>query len=581
VGLLEALSADQVTAVTATDGPLAVIAGPGAGKTRVLTRRIAWRCREGHASADHTLVLTFSRRAAGELLTRLAGLGLPVGGRSGPGVTAGTFHAVALAELRRHRADRGRPPPVLLRRSTSLLGPALAAAAGFDPVPSEVRAVEDELRAARLAGRTPATYVPTGRWIPAPPEAVAAAWSAYVVAKRRGGVLDLDDLLADAAALLEDDADHRAAARWRHRHVYVDEYQDLNPAHLRLLRAWVGGRPDLCLVGDPDQAVYGFNGACAELFTRVREDWPGVRIVALAEDFRASPEIVAATEALRPGPAAPLSSPVSTPVPSVPSSRSSRRPPGAVPRLRGFAGEDAEAAEAAAVAAELLGHHGPGRGWSRMAVLARTNARLRVIATALDAAGVPWRLRGERSLADLPAVRDVLDAVAAGSPAADLAEADPGDPDRRDGPETRLLASALEEFLAWSPGGTVAGFRAWLDASGPSGGPDAGVDLATFHRAKGLEWDAVWVVGVEEGTVPIGSATAPATLAEEQRLLYVAMTRAGDELGVSWAGASSRWIAPLAAAVDALAACPGATEQRRRFARLRQQLWEAGATRTA
>jgi DNA helicase-2/ATP-dependent DNA helicase PcrA len=553
--VFEGLSAAQAEAVSTPAAPLAVVAGPGTGKTRVLTRRIARRCRTGDAEPGHVLVLTFSRRAAAELLDRLAALGLPAGPRQG-GVTAGTFHAVAWAGLNHHHADRGLRPPVLLTRPRPHLRAALSTLLGRDPAPEQLTALADELGWARAQGGTATTYgalvARTGRRAPLAQGLVSAAWEAYDRAKATHGAVDFDDLLTSVAGLLEQDAGARAVARWRHRHVFVDEYQDLNPAHLRLLRAWVGPRPDLCLVGDPDQAVYGFNGACPDLFDRLDEDWPGVRVVALEQDFRASPELVAVSDAVRPARAGVR--------------RTSGRPPGPIPAMTGFADEEAEAA---AIAGAVLARHGPGRGWTQMAVLARTNLRLRVIADAFTAAGIPWRLRDARPLADRPSVRGWLAAMPRRSAAADLDEVLEGRPD---GPDRDAVATALVEYRAAAPAGTVAGFRAWLDATGATGeeGDGVGVDLATFHRAKGLEWDSVWVAGVEDGTVPLFTAGSAAALAEEQRLLYVATSRAAVELHLSWVGpAPSRWLASIEATTAALAAAPTPTEQGRRLSTLR------------
>jgi DNA helicase-2/ATP-dependent DNA helicase PcrA len=343
--------------------------------------------------------------------------------------------------------------------------------------------------------------------------------------------------------------------------VFVDEYQDLNPAHLRLLKAWVGDRPDVCVVGDPDQAVYGFNGACPDLFDRVDRDWPGIRVVTLTQDFRSSPEIVAVTEAVRPAAGG---------QPTSRSPRHSRRVPGPIPRVATFADEGDEAA---AIAAAVLGRHGPGRGWSQMGVLARTNARLRVIATALSREEVPWRLRDVRPLADRPAVRGWLEEVGDTAPASDLREAVDAAPPSSD---RDLVLTAIDEYLQQSAAGTAAGLRAWLDATGVNGqdqiGP--GVDLTTFHRAKGLEWESVWVAGAEDGTVPLASASSTAAgLAEEQRLFYVALSRASSELTVSWVGSEpSRWIEALTAVTGQLSTCPTPPEQRSRLALLRGTL---------
>jgi DNA helicase-2/ATP-dependent DNA helicase PcrA len=217
--------------------------------------------------------------------------------------------------------------------------------------------------------------------------------------------------------------------------------------------------------------------------------------------------------------------------------------------LRGYPDPDSEAS---AVAAAIAARRVPGRGFAGIAVLARTNARLLAIASALSELGVPWRLRDRRALADQPEVRELLDALPASAPAAMLLDEVA---DRHGG-----VATALAEFRGRSPAGTVAAFAAWLDASGftVDHGTPGGVDLATFHRAKGLEWRAVWVTGLET----IGPT------AEDSRLLYVAMTRAEEELAVSWAGSRPPVAATLDAALAPLAAMPPAPEQRRRFGEL-------------
>ncbi|MHB8467368.1 MAG: UvrD-helicase domain-containing protein, partial [Acidimicrobiales bacterium] len=279
--LLEGLSPAQVEAVTTTAGPLAIVAGPGSGKTRTLTRRVAYRCVSGAADASHTLVLTFSRRAAVELLGRLARLGLPTGARS-CGVVAGTFHAVAWAEVSRHRAERHLAPLAILGRPARLIRPALASVTGREPSAREVDAKVTEFARVRAQGLTPDD----------------AVWVAYEQAKRSRGVADLDDLMALCLRILTEDPAAGEAARWRHRHVFVDEYQDLNPAHCRLLQAWVAGRPDVCVVGDPSQAIYGFNGSVPDIFDRLDADWPGGHVVTLDDNFRSSPEIVSFAGAL-------------------------------------------------------------------------------------------------------------------------------------------------------------------------------------------------------------------------------------------------------------------------------------------
>jgi DNA helicase-2/ATP-dependent DNA helicase PcrA len=233
-----------------------------------------------------------------------------------------------------------------------------------------------------------------------------------------------------------------------------------------------------------------------------------------------------------------------------------------LPVVRGFADEEEEAE---AVAAVIAGRRRPGRASSGTAVLARTNARLRTVASALGRVGVPWRLRDPRPLTDRPGVRRLLAVLPPDAPVGDLVAVlsdAPAEPDR-----DALLAALAEQPEPAAR--TVAAFAAWLDASGARAvdAVEAGVELVTFHQAKGLEWPAVWVIGVEEGLVPVPSGD----LEEEERLLYVALTRAEDELSVSWTAAAgpSRWIAAVAGAAAELASSPNGPEQRARLAGLR------------
>ncbi len=442
---------DEQRAAVLSDAPaLCVLAGAGSGKTRVLTLRVARRIAAGTAAAEHTVVCTFTRRAAGELRTRLGAFGVPAstptttGGIPGPGVRAATLHQLALSLVRRHAADAGGRPPRVVEARTRLLIDAGAPA----PVAA---AVADEIGWAKARGLNPEEYGPAaraaGRTVGTDPDEVARHFAAYDATLARRDALDLDDLPLRAAGLIEADAAFAAAVRWRYRHVAVDEYQDLNPAQFRLLRAILGEGDDLCAVGDPAQAIYGFNGADPGLLARLPSLYPSMEVVRLRRNHRSTPQVVAVANAvLAEGGSRGLSVGADGPLPTL----------AAFPDDR---------AEAEAVVDRLLAWSSAGRPFGRMAVLARTNDQLGVVAAALRAAGIPFR-----------------------------ASTDGGRPDTT------------------APG---------RHAPGP--GDDAGerVDLATFHRAKGLEWASVCVVGLEAGLVPISHATTADSLAEERRLLYV------------------------------------------------------------
>ncbi|MHB8505663.1 MAG: ATP-dependent DNA helicase UvrD2, partial [Acidimicrobiales bacterium] len=370
--------------------------------------------------------------------------------------------------------------------------------------------------------------------------------------KLRRGLVDFDDLLARCADALERDPSFAAAQRWRWRHVFVDEFQDVNPLQHRLLLAWLGDRLDLCVVGDPHQAIYGWNGADPHLLDQVTERWPSTQVVRLDANHRCSPQIVAAAAAVLGGEGARLRS---------------AREEGAAVAVREYGSGDGEAF---GVASEVAAAHAEGFRWSSMAVLTRTNAQAVLIAEACRGAGVPVRVPGREGLLELPAARWALARLQerSGAPlavaVADLAEwagaggwagagargwagagargwagaGAAGGGDLEAAGALQALAELARQAQHLDPTATVGGWVATLPAllgrDRDAGSGDA-VTVCSFHRAKGLEWPAVWACGLEDGLVPIGHATTPAALAEERRLLYVALTRAGARLACSWA----------------------------------------------
>ena len=557
--LLEGLTAAQRAAVVSEAAPLCIMAGAGAGKTRVLTRRVAFRCRAGTADAGHTLALTFTRKAAGELQRRLAGLGVR------GSVAAGTFHSHAAAQLQRWWADRRQIPPVLLERKSRLLGPilaersALGAPMGTVPLAdvaaviewAKARVIGPEQLEAELA-RADRRLVPG-----VSPAVLAGVYARYEDEKRRRGLLDFDDLLARCADAIEGDPEFAGAQRWRWRHIYVDEFQDLNPLQHRLLLAWLGASVDLCVVGDPNQAIYGWNGADPELLRSFPRRWPAAEVIRLDENHRCSEPIVRAAAAVLGPDGAGL--------------RGVDRP-GPPPAVHHF---ESDRAEARGVAAGLVAAHRDGRPWSAMAVLTRTNAQLEMVQEALSAVGVPWWSAAAAGLLDDPDLRAVLPALRAAGRRplrAGLADVEE-ERARADSPGLSALIDTGRALAAARPEATVADWLAWLPTAAKDrsagGGPAETVTLCSFHRAKGLEWELVWVAGAEEGFIPIGRApaSAPAT-EEERRLLYVALTRAGQELHVSWAASRSfgartvprrpsRWLEAVVASAESSAAASG------------------------
>lgn len=563
--LLEGLDPAQHDAVVSEAAPLCILAGAGSGKTRVLTHRIAHRIATGSADAAHVLALTFSRKAGAELRTRLMAAGIR------EPLAAGTFHALAYAQLRRRWADRGERPPVLLERKARLLVPLLprARAAGKASATLQLGDLATEIEWAKARMVTPATYeaavAAEGRKPPVPASTMAGLYERYEHDKKAKGLVDFDDLLVSCAVALETDTEFAAAQRWRFRHFFVDEFQDVNPAQFRLLQGWLGGRADLCVVGDPNQAIYSWNGADPSLLTEFGRHFPTAAVVRLDRNYRSTPEILTVAAAVLPGAGRAMATRASGPSPIV----------------RQF---DTDVAEAQGVARALRRAHRPGVPWSHLAVLARTNAQLVLFEEHLRAAGIPCRHGGAGSLLRQPEVKEAFEhlrrAPGPGAFAGLLVDveamaAEGGASERRLNLEA--LVRLGRDYAAVDPEASVVGFSAWL-AAGSRGDEAAGagdhgrdvVELTTFHRAKGLEWPVVFVTGLEKGLVPIGHADSAEAHAEECRLLYVALSRAVEELHCTWAqrrtfgsrsmGRSpSPWLEDVIATVTAMAgAGPGA-----------------------
>ena len=592
--LLQGLTERQAHAVTTTGAPVCILAGAGSGKTRVLTRRIAYRALTGDAEPRHVLALTFTRRAAAELGRRLGALGVR------DRVTAGTFHALAYAQLRGWWADNGRRPPALLERKAGVLA-RLLGSGGAKVQPADL-AAEIEWAKARMID--PAHYAheasSSGRCPPLALEAMASLYRRYEQDKARRGLIDFDDLLLHCVTALTTDGDFAASQRWRYRHLFVDEFQDVNPVQARLLAGWRGDSDDLCVVGDPNQAIYSWNGADPDQLRDFARREPGATLISLDDNFRSTPSILAVAGAV-----------IGSGSAGVPALRP-HRPEGPLPSIRAY---DTDADEAHGIARAVRDRHRPGGSWSHVAVLTRTNAQLVAMEQAFQAAGIPVRVRGGRAFLERPEVKGALAELAASSASLAVGLADVAGAARRGGvgpapivddagtaalpghggPADERRASLEElvrlghDYLALESDASVEGFVAWLSASLRSeashGATDA-VELATFHAAKGLEWPVVFLAGLEHGLVPISHAATSDARDEERRLLYVAVTRAEDELHCSWARSRtfgvrslrrrpSPWLEEIEAARATLSAGharPGTSQWKARFAAERSRL---------
>ena len=547
--LLADLDPAQREAVTIASGPLCILAGAGSGKTRVITRRVAYALATEVVRPRDVLVVTFTDKAAGEMGARLADLGHR-------GVAASTFHAAALRQLRHFwPIVHGSDPPEILPSKAPILAPLAAGLpGGYRYLAVRDLAAEIEWAKARRIGADDyeRRAFELDRDAPLPPDLMAGLYRRYEAAKTRARRIDFEDMLERTIALIDDDAAVAGEVRDRYRWFSVDEYQDTNPLQAALLDAWLGGRDDLAVVGDEDQTIYTFTGASSDYLIRFASRFPGARTVTLETNYRSTPEVLSlANRVLAAGRTA-LDERTPGAEPRPPKRLLPSRGSGPAPEIGGFTSEEAELG---GITKAIRALAAAGTPHGSIAVLVRTNAQLPAIERVLGVAGIPFHVRGERFFS-WPEVRRAVRVATA------LGRVDDGVPlvDRLAGAFERelgvrrdvvptgeaagerhgavvTLLELADELVRTDPTVDVAGFVAEVDrrAAVEAGGQATGVELLTYHRAKGLEWDAVFLPALEEGTLPIRQAKEPAELAEERRLLYVGITRARRYLWLSWA----------------------------------------------
>jgi DNA helicase II / ATP-dependent DNA helicase PcrA len=542
--VLAALDPEQREVALALSGPVVVLAGAGTGKTRAITHRIAYAVLTGQHDPRRTLAVTFTARAAGEMRQRLAELGVE-------GVQARTFHSAALRQLRYFWPRVvGGPVPEILPSKAKIVGPVLRRAGFTDS--SLARDVASEIEWAKSSQIVASDYAAEAIAARREPpgsltrDNVAELYSAYDDAKTEAGLIDFEDVLLLTVGILDTRPDVADEVRSAYRSFTVDEYQDVNPLQQRLLDLWVGERDDLCVVGDASQTIYTFTGASSSYLVDFRARYPHATEVKLVRSYRSTPQVVALANrvlASSTGPEARLRLELRA-----------TRPDGPEPRVRTFDDEPGEAASVAKQIQTLIAAGTPAR---EIAVLYRINAQSEVFEEALAEVGIPYVLRGESAFFERGEVREAVTrirgAARSGEQGADreLGESvrsvlssmnwSPEPPSGtgavRDRWENLLrLVSLADDLERANPQATLADLVADLDirAATQSAPAADGVTLATVHAAKGLEWDAVFVVGLVAGTFPIQYAETPARLEEERRLFYVACTRARTHLGLSW-----------------------------------------------
>jgi DNA helicase-2/ATP-dependent DNA helicase PcrA len=566
--LLAGLDAEQRQVATTFGNPVVVIAGAGTGKTRALTHRIAFGAASGAYSPSAVLALTFTTRAAGELRTRLRGLGLPA-------VQARTFHSAALrqAQFFWPRAYGSELPPVSDERMSMVA--AAARKLRLAPDSGQLRDLLTEVSWAKVSNVAPAEYAAialgSGREVSGVSSAdVGKVLGGYERVKAERGVIDFDDILLCAVAVLGENEDIAEEVRNTYRHLLVDEYQDVSPIQQTLLDLWWTKDGDHCVVGDPAQTIHSFAGATPEFLNSFQARHRGSELIRLVRDYRSTPQVVA------------LANRVSRNTGIGAVTLEAQRPAGAEPRIMPCANELDEAALAAKWLDE---QHEAGIAWRELAVLYRVHAQSPLFEAALAQAHIPFTVRGTDGFYQRGEVRQVIAELATraqkdGTIAAmdacrsvlgklgwsENAPAGQGRVRERWESLSAVLALA-EDLVQGRPGADLAALTAELEQRAAAEHPlnADGVTLSTLHAAKGLEWAGVVLVGVQEGTLPFSLASGPAQVAEEARLFYVGITRAKQALLISWSrarrsGAGNRQPSRF---LDGIAARPAGEPARR------------------
>ncbi|MGO4359668.1 ATP-dependent DNA helicase UvrD2 [Terrabacter sp. RAF57] len=562
--MLAGLDPEQREVAMAPPGPLCILAGAGTGKTRAITHRIAYAVHSGAQQPQRVLALTFTARAAGEMRTRLRGLGVQ-------GVQARTFHAAALRQLHFFwpQAIGGAAPEVMSHKAAAVAEAASRLRMQFDR--TTVRDLAAEIEWAKVNLLTPQSYAARAREQRREPPgldltAMARLFEAYEDVKQRRGVIDFEDVLLLTVGILDEREDIARTVRGQYRQFVVDEYQDVNDLQQRLLDQWLGERKDLCVVGDPAQTIYSFTGASPRHLVGFPQRFPGAQVVRLVRNYRSTPQIVglantivaSGTQAARDGAVRLLA----------------QSDPGPAPELTSYPDDPAEAA---AVADRIRTLVAGGHQAAEIAILFRTNAQSEAFESALTDAGVAYLVRGGDRFFARKEVRDAV-LLLRGAARSDDGEKPLGEITRdvitgagwshqppsgsgatRERWESlTALATLADDIAAAAPDARLPELVAELERRAAEQHAPAvqGVTLASLHAAKGLEWDTVFLVGASDGLMPISMAEGPDAVEEERRLLYVGLTRARKQLFLSWSGARtpgaratrrvSRFLAPAA-----------------------------------
>jgi DNA helicase-2/ATP-dependent DNA helicase PcrA len=558
--ILTGLDPEQLAVVTAIRGPVCVIAGAGTGKTRVITNRIAYAINAGVTDPTKVLALTFTARAAGEMRARLRTLGVP-------NVAARTFHSAALKQLLYFWPySFGGQFPTLLTTKSGFISQAIERAEIAIPAQAaSLREIASEIEWAKVLEISPDNYqaeaiaakrsirLPNSKSATENLEIIAKVYEAYESLKKQERTLDFEDILLLTVGMLEEDRGVRERVRDQYRFFTVDEYQDVSPLQQRLLNIWLGNREEICVVGDAAQTIYSFAGATSNFLLTFKNRFPNAQTYRLSRGYRSTPEIInAANQILR---SANLISDHGNEL-------SSANSHGDKPLINGF---NTSSEEIAFVVNSVVANIKAGADSSDIAILARTNAQLDQIKSALNNSKVASQIRSGERFFDRVDVRDAMRVIRSASVLPpeggdwyeDLVsvlrpfgDADYVSAFLRLAREMQEGSIELDSANLSSSGDlkiktSMRTFLRELEDRAEQNNPPTlpGVTLSTLHSAKGLEWNHLYLIGLSDGLLPMSNNN---DLNEERRLFYVGVTRAKQSIQITYAGKPSEFLSQLA-----------------------------------
>jgi DNA helicase-2/ATP-dependent DNA helicase PcrA len=530
--LLAALDPEQAEAATALNGPTCILAGAGTGKTRTVTHRIAYGIANGQFAANRVLALTYTNRAAGELRARLRSLGIP-------GVSVKTFHAAALSQLEYFWPQlAGVPAPNVLTGKAQLISQ-VGTELGFKFDAAAIRDIAAEIEWRKFTMRSMEQYAAEAAARPnvasLTSEKLVAVMNAYEQAKIKSQKVDWEDVLILTLGMLQAEPRVLSHIQQQYRFFTVDEYQDISPLQHALLDAWLGDRNDLCVVGDPNQTIYSFTGASSSYLFDFDKTFEDATVVTLTRNYRSTPNILELANRLIRG---------ETVMGELVAQSASGVDPELVPA------KDA-VTEAQVTAQAIKRQLKQGVKPQEIAVLYRINSQSEVFEQALSAEGIDYQVRGGERFFSRKEILELLRLIRAETilpnslPVYQVVT----DAARALGWKSVAPAETGAAYEKWDAinsfvnivdelpeGSSVADFVKEIDERIRSQHEPVrpAVTISTIHAAKGLEWDSVFLVGLNEGLLPISYAKSEAEIKEERRLLYVGLTRARKQLQISY-----------------------------------------------